>query len=71
MTIPVTCQLVNHRTGEIYATQVIDNFTTTQFECKEKLYRWVDCMLRAVDKGEDSPMLFFTCNKYPQQTTCF
>lgn len=71
MTLPVTIQLVNHRTGEIYATHVENDFTTTQFECKERLYRWVDCMLRAVDKGEDMPALMFYCNKYPQQPNLF
>ena len=37
MTLPITIRLVNHKTGEIYATKVVDNFTTTQFEHKEVL----------------------------------
>ena len=57
MTLPITIRLVNHKTGEIYATKVVNDFTTNQFECKEVLYRWCDCFLRAIDKGEDMRQL--------------
>lgn len=71
MTLPITIRLVNHKTGEIYATKVLDNFTTSQFEHKEILYRWIDCFLRAIDKGEDMPLLEFYSNKYPSQPDMF
>ena len=71
MTLPITVRLLNHKTGEIYATKVLDNFTTNQFEHKEILYRWIDCFLRAVDKGEDMPLLQFYANKYPSNSDMF
>lgn len=71
MVLPVTVQLVNHRTGEVYATTVIDNFQTASPEYKNKLYRWCDCLLRAVEKGEDLPLLQIYANKYPQDPSFF
>ena len=70
-TIPIGIRLVNHKTGEIYAESVINNFTTTQFEHKEKLYRWIDCICRAYDKGEKLPMLQIAFHEYPQEPTIF
>lgn len=71
MTLPITIRLLNHKTGEIYATSVQNNFLTTRFEHKEVLYRWVDCFLRAIDKGEDLPLLEIYANKYPQEPGMF
>lgn len=71
MTVPITIRLVNHKTGEIYATKVENNFSTTLFEHKQILYRWCDCLLRAVDAGEELPLLEFYVNKYPQDSSIF
>ena len=71
MVIPLSVRLLNHKTGEIYADNVINNFQTSQFEHKEKLYRWIDCLCRAVEKGEDMPMLQITCHKYPLEPSLF
>lgn len=71
MTIPINICLWNQHTGEIYAEKVIDNFTTTQFEHKEKLYRWIDCQCRAIDKGESNVVLTIRANTYPSQPDIF
>lgn len=69
--LPVCIRLVNHKTGEIYSETVINDFTTTLFEHKEKLYRWCDCLCRAYEKGEKLPMLQIIFHDYPQEPTLF
>lgn len=72
MTVPISIRLINLSTGEILFTKVFDNFTTTQFEHKEKLYRMCDCMLRGIDKLDgDTVRLEIYSNKYPAQASLF
>lgn len=71
MPIPVTVRLVNTSTGEILFTKVFNDFVPGSLECKDILYRYIDCLCRGLDKQDDTLKLEYYSNKYPAEPGIF
>ena len=62
--------MANYETGEIYARSR-KQIQTSQFEHREILYRWVDSLCRALEKGEKYPFLQIKFERPVKQTDLF
>lgn len=72
MTVPVHVRLVNYRSGEVYYDNTLKDISTDVEQHRQSLYRYVDCFLRAVARGENLPLLeFYACNNPHRQLNLF
>lgn len=67
MVCPLQIRLLNHKTGELYASKLFSHFETGSYDYKNKCYSWIDCLLRCLEKGEDSPLIEFKFLKDTEQ----